>query len=278
VVAGPPPVAPVPGGSADEAPIDRDRCVLVADPDEERGKATANALVGWGLQPLLVHDGVEAMLSIQRAEPKVVVLDAALPKMFGFQICEVMKRNESLSEIKVVLIGAIHAQDRYRRPPTDTYGADVYLEQPDLPDGLAPLLQQFGLSLSMGGKPAVSRHEPDPAPAPVAAPAMPQPEAAVAPPPKPVPVPAEEPAGDPALAEEREKAERLSRIIVSDIVLYQAEKFEQAIAGGNLLELLDSEIEEGRKLFRQRIDERVREERDHLVEELTRVALERGMK
>ena len=274
VAAGSPSAAPAPGGPADEPHIDRDRCVLVADPDEERGKATASALAGWGLQPLLVHDGVEAMLSIQRAEPKVVVLDAALPKMFGFQICEVMKRNESLSEIKVVLIGAIHAQDRYRRPPTDTYGADVYLEQPDLPDGLAPLLQQFGLSMSTEGKPAVSRHEPDPAPAP----AMPQPEAAVAPPPKSVPVPAEEPAGDPELAEEREKAERLSRIIVSDIVLYQAEKFEQAIAGGNLLELLDSEIEEGRKLFRQRIDERVREERDHLVEELTRVARGRGMK
>ena len=68
-----------------------------------------------------------------------------------------------------------------------------------------------------------------------------------------------------------------SSIVVSDIVLYQAEKFEQAVAGGNLLELLDGEIEEGRKLFRQRIDERVREETDHLVDELTRVARERGM-
>jgi hypothetical protein len=93
----------------------------------------------------------------------------------------------------------------------------------------------------------------------------------------PAPEPVAEAAVDPALAEEREKAERLARIVVSDIVLYQAEKFEQAIQGGNLLELLDSEIEEGRKLFRQRIDERVREECDHLVVELTRVARERGM-
>ena len=57
----------------------------------------------------------------------------------------------------------------------------------------------------------------------------------------------------------------------------QDEKFDQAIAAGNLLEMLDSEIEEGRKLFRQRIDERVREERDHLLDELLRVARERGM-
>ena len=50
----------------------------------------------WGLSPLLVHDGVEALLQIQRTLPRAVVLDAALPKMFGFQICELMKRNEQL--------------------------------------------------------------------------------------------------------------------------------------------------------------------------------------
>lgn len=248
-------------GHAEDAPIDRERCVLIADPSEERGKSTASAVAGWGLQPLLVHDGVEAMMSIQRALPRVVVLDAALPKMFGFQICEVMKRNESLSGIKVVLVGAIHAQDRYRRPPSEMYGADVYLEQPQLPDGLAPLLQQFGLPMTPGG--AAQRAAALPT-------AKPKPAAQAA--------PAKAPAADPELAEEREKAERLARIIVSDIVLYQAEKFEKAIHGGDLLELLDGEIEEGRKLFRQRIDERVREERDHLVVELTRVARERGMK
>jgi CheY-like chemotaxis protein len=245
--------------------IDRERSVLIADPSEDGGKATASAIASWGLQPLLVHDGVEAMMTIQRALPRVVVLDAALPKMFGFQICEIMKRNESLSAIKVVLVGAIHAQDRYRRPPSETYGADVYLEQPDLPDGLKPLLEQFGLPMQGGAAaPPAAAAEPAATREPAAAP-MPTPEPPAA------------PAGDPALAEEREKAERLARIIVSDIVLYQGEKFDQALAAGNVLEMLDGEVEEGRKLFRQRIDERVREERDHLLDELMRVARERGM-
>jgi hypothetical protein len=77
--------------------------------------------------------------------------------------------------------------------------------------------------------------------------------------------------------EEREKAERLARIVVSDIILYHGEKFSEAIRTGNLLQALDSEIEEGRSFFRQRINEQVRNERDHLVEELERVARERGM-
>ncbi len=121
--------------------------VLIADPDEARGKATAEAVEAWGLTSILVHDGVEAMLTIQRRLPAVIVLDAGLTKMFGFQVCEIVKRNESLRDINVVLVGAIHHQDRYRRDPSELYGADVYIESPDLPDGLRSLLRNAGLSV-----------------------------------------------------------------------------------------------------------------------------------
>ena len=106
--------------------------VLVADSDVEVAKNTTTALSSWGLQPVMVHDGVEALLTIQRMLPRAVVLDAALPKMYGFQICEMLKRNESLRHIKVVLVGTIYHKGRYHRPPSELYGADVYLEQPDL--------------------------------------------------------------------------------------------------------------------------------------------------
>ena len=119
--------------------------VLIAHPEVEAGKAGRRRARELGLSPLLVHDGVEAMLQIQRTLPRVVVLDAALPKMFGFQICEIMKRNEQLRAIPVVLIGAIHDQDRYRRPPEELYGADAYVERHQLPDALAELLARFGI-------------------------------------------------------------------------------------------------------------------------------------
>lgn len=253
---------------------DRERLVLVADPQDDSGKGTASALASWGLQTILVHDGVEAMLAIQRSLPRVVVLDAALPKMYGFQVCEIVKRNESLRHIKVILVGAIHNRDRYRRPPTDLYGADVYLEQPDLPDGLLDALVQFGLDVA--ASPPRSDQSRAPAAAAVERTAPVRPAAApvqsARPAARPSPVP------DDGLAAEREKAERLARIVVSDIVLYQGDKFGEAIRAGNLLAALDSEIEEGRNFFRQRINETVRNERDHLIDELMRVARERGMK
>ena len=70
--------------------------------------------------------------------------------------------------------------------------------------------------------------------------------------------------------------ERLARIIVSDIVLYNEEKFAAALRAGNVLEALTPDLAEGRALFRDRIDERVRAEKDHLAEELLRVARTRG--
>jgi predicted Zn finger-like uncharacterized protein len=246
--------------------VDRERLVLVADPNEERAKQSATAISEWGLIPFVVHDGVDAMLAIQRMLPRVVVLDGALPKMFGFQVCEVMKRNDSLREIRVVLVGAIHHRDRYRRNPSDLYGADVYLEQPDLPDGLLPLLRDAGMPVGNGpGRSSEGAGKTAPAPGPAQAPtpvARPQETA----------VPADD---DPERAAERERAARLARIAVSEMLLYQPEKFDQASRDGNLEQVLDLEIQEARALLRQRIGEEVRGERDFVLDELRRVAAER---
>jgi predicted Zn finger-like uncharacterized protein len=95
--------------------VDRERLALVAIPDGELAKQSASVLAAGGLHTSVVHDGVEAMLEVQRQLPRVVILSASLPKMYGFQICEVMKRNENLRSIPVVLVGTIANTDRYRR-------------------------------------------------------------------------------------------------------------------------------------------------------------------
>jgi hypothetical protein len=190
-----------------------------------------------------------------------------------------MKRNESLRSIPVVLAGSIYHTDRYRREPNQLYGADAYLEDPDLPGGLVPILEKLGVA--MAPAPAAASHPASPAP-PLPLPASGSPSEA-APQRAPAPLaptrgvapartaPAATREGD-GLAEQRAKAERLARIIVSDIVLYNEDRFAEAIRRGSVLEMLSSELEEGRDLFRSRIDERVRGERDHLADELLRVA------
>jgi CheY-like chemotaxis protein len=260
---------------------------VIADSDVEFGSALADTMVSWGLRPLLVHDGVEAILGVQRALPTVVILDAGLPKMFGFQVCELIKRNESLKSIQVVLIAAIHHSDRYRRDPKELYGADVYVERPQLPEALKPMLRDLGLlARTDADAPDASRDPETPAPAAVA-PAPPVAQAVAAPEPEPVavassPAPAPAPAqaappADASLADMIAEAERLARIIVSDVVLYNEEKFAAAVRSGNVIGELQSELQEGRAHFQQRIDARVRESKDFLEEELLRVARTRGL-
>jgi hypothetical protein len=95
--------------------------------------------------------------------------------------------------------------------------------------------------------------------------------------PTPESVDSSEPAsGDPGIDEQIEQAERLARIVVSDIVLYSKDKFEAAVEAGNVLEAMQPEIAEGRSLFTARIDPSIQENRDFLQEELLRVAAARG--
>ena len=103
-----------------------------------------------------------------------------------------------------------------------------------------------------------------------------QPEPNLAPTPSPIAsssIPAVE--EDPERTAERERAQRLARIAVSEMVLYQPEKFDQASRDGVLEQALDLEIQEARALLRQRIGEEVRAECDFIIEELQRVAAER---
>ncbi len=244
--------------------LERERLVLVAHSDPDLCKRVAEAVERWGLCAVEAHDGVEAILATQRLLPRAVVLDAALPKMYGFQVCELVKRNESLRSIGVVLVGAIHDQNRYRRPAADHYGADHYCEAQDLPDALQGVLSQ--LDLPVAGAPT-----PTPAAPPVPAPPVEAGPASVAGVLDEAPAPAED-----GLGEERAKAERLARIIVSDVILYNEEKFAAAAAAGNVIEAMDADLDEGRGLFQSRIDPRVAAERDYLQEELLRVAGQRG--
>ena len=271
---------------------DRSRLVVVADPDPERAKRTAAALSRVGLETVLAHDGVEAILAIQRVLPRAVVLDAALPKMFGFQVCELMKRNESLRSIRVLLVGSHHHPERYRRPPSELYGADAYLEDATLPDAALETLRRMGLPVpsereaarprppSAPAEPAAPppgvRREAPVARAPKAPSAAPRASVAAA---RTAPAPPETPPlTDPALADAVAKAERLARIVVSDIVLYNQDRFAEAVRAGNVLAAFAADLDEGQGLLRERVEARVREHRDFLRDELLRVAKARGMK
>ena len=271
--------APRAQGEAPDVQVD----VLIAHPESSIGQGVCDALSSWGLRARTLQDGVEAVLEVQRLLPRAVVMGAALPRMLGFQICELMKRNEQLRSIPVVLVGAIRDRERFRRAPQELYGADAYLEDHELPDALAPLFERFGLREQEPPEPALAPPTAPPAAQapPPSAPPVAQAPAPTAPPAAPTAAPAAQAplsavapsapsadAGDP----EVEKAERFARIIVSDVILYNPERFEAGLQAGDPIEALSAELDEGVALFEQRIGSGRFDARQMLNDELSRQA------
>ena len=242
----------VPDGSRPASPdgerhYDPERLVVVATDREAPASELALALEAWGLQPLCVTDGAEAMLAIQRHGPCAVILDARVRGMNGLQVCEVVKRNESLRATPIVLVA--DPADSRALAALEPFGADVNRGWGDEVSDLLEILRGFGLPVK-SATPAV----PEAGGAGREAPAA---------------------AAD-GLDGERAKVARLSRVVVSDLVLYQGEAFDRANRAGTLAEEFQIDLAEGRRLLADRVDSRVVEERDHLLEELMRVAEDRG--
>ena len=89
----------------------------------------------------------------------------------------------------------------------------------------------------------------------------PQPKTPVQPPETP-----QSTAASPRQPTAHEKAKRLARLIVSDIVLYNQAAVEEGIRNNTFAELLAHEIQEARTLYAQRVSEEVRKGTSYLEE------------
>jgi two-component system response regulator MprA len=70
-------------------------------------------------------DGYAALDAIRRRPPRLVVTDVLVPKLDGLALCRLVKRDQALREVKVVILSAVAAQERARQSE-----ADAFLEKP----------------------------------------------------------------------------------------------------------------------------------------------------
>ncbi|HKJ63744.1 MAG TPA: hypothetical protein VKA94_17380, partial [Hyphomicrobiales bacterium] len=62
------------------------------------------------------------------------------------------------------------------------------------------------------------------------------------------------------------KARRLARIIVSDIALYSQDRVEEGIASDSFYEMFATEIDEGKKVFAERVSPEINAREDFLMD------------
>ena len=81
-------------------------------------------------------NGYDAYKIIQEKKPTIAIIDVALQGLFGFELCEKIKKDPHLKSIKVILVASIYDRTRYKRRPQNLYGADDYIEKHHIPDEL----------------------------------------------------------------------------------------------------------------------------------------------
>lgn len=70
---------------------------------------------------------------VEEVRPDLVVLDALLPGVSGFDLCKRIKTHPSLAETLVVIITGVYLKDQYRRDAMQSFHADGFVTKPCRP-------------------------------------------------------------------------------------------------------------------------------------------------
>jgi predicted Zn finger-like uncharacterized protein len=244
--------------------------ILVAHSNTALVQDISSILTSAGFKIITAIDGIDVMVKALKEFPFLSIIEVALPKIYGFEVCRRVKARIETKDMKFILIPAIHDKTKYRREPTSLYGADDYIEEFDIS---AHLLEKIN-GLKGGGDAGLAQSEG-------------REQTTTAPGPVTVPVSAGAPAAAQATAtdaaartetrqqaapqpsgtdEKIEKARRLARTIINDIHLYNVAKVEAAIKSGDFYAVFASEVREGKKLYDTRIPQEIRDTFDYYRE------------
>ncbi|MBS2025577.1 MAG: response regulator [Deltaproteobacteria bacterium] len=122
--------------------------ILVVDDEADIVRLCLRALQSKGYLVDSASDGAIAEKMLQTKDPyDLVLLDAMLPQVHGFEICQRIKASPKLRTAQVVMMSAVYRGWRFAQDAHETYGADDYLEKPF---HLAELLRRVEERLAQG--------------------------------------------------------------------------------------------------------------------------------
>ncbi|OGQ17688.1 MAG: hypothetical protein A2138_22870 [Deltaproteobacteria bacterium RBG_16_71_12] len=188
-------------------------------------RSAARALRAHHYAPVCVRSGEQALAACDASLPSppvALVLDVAIPGVLAFQVVEQLRAGQETKELPIILLASVFERTRYKRRPTNLYGANAYLELHHVPDKLGPAVDQLR---SSGEVP------PDRLQAPV--------ERARA-----ASLRTTQPPDD------LEAAEHLARRLLSDVALYHGDELADGVRRGKPFSSLGSAVDAARELFR----------------------------
>ena len=78
--------------------------VLVVDDSPNTLRMLTDAIEEAGMTVLVALDGEQALSLTERITPDIILLDALMPGLDGFEICRRLKRHSALSHVPVIFM------------------------------------------------------------------------------------------------------------------------------------------------------------------------------
>lgn len=94
-----------------------------------------------GYEVFIARDGAEALQLVHEQHPNVLVLDVMMPQVDGYEVCQLIKSNPDLEQIRVIFLSAKSKETDIERGYAA--GADLYLSKPFSTKELVKRIQEF---------------------------------------------------------------------------------------------------------------------------------------
>jgi len=119
--------------------------ILVVDDEADIRRMLTRLLARSGYRVIEADRGVAALRLVKEHTPDLIVLDAMLPEVHGFDIARRIKGSRRYGSIPIVMVSAVYRGWRYAEDLRQTLGVDDFIEKPfTLQDVLARIQGLLG--------------------------------------------------------------------------------------------------------------------------------------
>lgn len=230
--------------------------VVLAHSDLRLCRMMQDILADAGLSAGIAQDGEAALALMEKDPPQVVVIDVALQGLYAFEVVEKVRQRPGLEQVKIILLSSVYSKTAYKRSPSSLYNADDYIEKHHIPDDLVPKINKLIIDAAPAGDRRTGGDEGRTEQVVVAAAVTDSQLSFLKSVNDKIQAAENQQVEGHGQGSELDRARRLARIIVADVALYCQEKLDEGIRGGNWVNLLSAEVQEARRLFRERFPAR----------------------
>lgn len=121
---------PTTGSVATKLPTAESRLILVVDDEEDIRKMLRRLLTEKGHRVIEADKGLLALRLVKENTPDLIILDAMLPELHGFDIARRLKGSEKYGAIPIIMVSAVYRGWRIAEDLKSNYGIEEYLEKP----------------------------------------------------------------------------------------------------------------------------------------------------